>query len=1287
MTNRLTPWISDSLPNFVAAENPRFKQFIEAYYDYLELQNVNPHATNSNLHTNLPNPGGVVNQIPDFRDVDLTPESLFQFFENEFIPFAVSNSSIDRNILVKKIRDVYLSKGTRKSYQLFFRLLFQEEIDIFEPRDNILELSAGKYVSFPTATFEVVNFVDRFVDLDFTLASVLQDVDADGDLDIIANTLSATLIGGTANRPIISVQLDRNVENFLDSLILISNSLFIRDVTNSEVFIEVIPQRALGEFTIQNGGSGYTVGENIRFRSRTSNRNFAATIETVQTGTVEGLFVRDRGEYYKVGDRIVFEAENIAQGQGGEAIITEIDRHGRILSIDGNRVRSGELNEGYPADTFEDVLVSVNIGGSYRELPNAKFELIEREEGEPLGRGAVVTPYSRSIGSIQEIGLRERGFFSDDLDIDIEIPMSVNLEDTTEFVTGEVVAFQKFKPSHEAFEADSEVIELTWTFDSDAYSSDSDSDFAFKLPVGFFFEEQDLIDPEKTFNWITVDSTTSRIRNGNELKQLFDSERIALNGFSDSDIIEVVARDSEFKIRIDSKRISGLDYYHFNKLNVSDISQISNSPHITFSWRVVPSDPKPGTTDLIGQWENTGYYGTIGTISTNRKSVTVNSIRTRPFPSDSDLDSETLPRFSILRIASANLSTGDITIREGLASANIISSYHTANLVPVLTTSTNTSVRTFVDESGFLNSSSGGVIQDGLFYSTFSYVIQSDLQMSDWRVPVRTTLHPAGTQLYGEYNINVNTSPGATQQVVTDFNGRFSKFTYDAENDVHDPTTNLSPLNASNAYYDANAYNVYLRSAPDGVVFTADNYINDSLRTEQLEQGNSWWDYEPIGLVTKQVIVYDSEELDTAVSQLIEDNVMWDSDTEIRYDREEIIERFLKRRVTTQDSDGNGYVGQQEKYFAMFDGTFQDLYKNGRRGRYFQEEYVIKPAVRRTATVFDVSNRPSDLIEIIEKLTDLGREDEIPTVLFWWRNNLTAEELLVGGGPLRTFYPIRDVGLETIDKPWTTEFTGPGDMSIINEDWWDRFNGDLTYRQGKTIIWIPGCGFMTSEPITNLDRAFSGITAPSINIQEWDTSTVTSMRSTFRDAVYNLPLMTSSRVRDEGDSDLEYRYNSWDVSRVTIMDTMFYNNVGFNQDIHNWDTSSVTNMAGMFQGAVMFDQNINTVIDVVDGNEVEYWNVSNVTAMNNMFAAIIRNDIDADLLDSDSVGLLTDSDIVGTMAFNGSVRNWDVRQVTTTNSMFFFATEFNQYLGEWELDNVEDTTNMFLGARSFNNGE
>ncbi|BCU83697.1 BspA family leucine-rich repeat surface protein [Mycoplasma mycoides] len=64
----------------------------------------------------------------------------------------------------------------------------------------------------------------------------------------------------------------------------------------------------------------------------------------------------------------------------------------------------------------------------------------------------------------------------------------------------------------------------------------------------------------------------------------------------------------------------------------------------------------------------------------------------------------------------------------------------------------------------------------------------------------------------------------------------------------------------------------------------------------------------------------------------------------------------------------------------------------------------------------------------------------------------------------------------------------------------------------------------------------------------------------------------------------------WDTSRITNMNSMFYNTTWFNNDaILKWDTSNVTDMGEMFAYSKGFNHNLSS------------WDVSNVTNMERMF--------------------------------------------------------------------------------------
>ncbi|WP_409966327.1 hypothetical protein PIECOFPK_00241 [Mycovorax composti] len=122
--------------------------------------------------------------------------------------------------------------------------------------------------------------------------------------------------------------------------------------------------------------------------------------------------------------------------------------------------------------------------------------------------------------------------------------------------------------------------------------------------------------------------------------------------------------------------------------------------------------------------------------------------------------------------------------------------------------------------------------------------------------------------------------------------------------------------------------------------------------------------------------------------------------------------------------------------------------------------------------------------------------------------------------------------------------------------------------------------------------------------------------------------------------------NDWDVSNVTNMRAMFQAALLFNQPLNDWDVSNVGNMSDMFSGAESFNQ------------PLDNWDVSNVRNMRSMFSSA--------------------------RSFNQPLDSWDVSNVRDMAYMFSGAESFNQPLDNWNVSNVRNMRNMFSSARSFN---
>jgi len=125
-----------------------------------------------------------------------------------------------------------------------------------------------------------------------------------------------------------------------------------------------------------------------------------------------------------------------------------------------------------------------------------------------------------------------------------------------------------------------------------------------------------------------------------------------------------------------------------------------------------------------------------------------------------------------------------------------------------------------------------------------------------------------------------------------------------------------------------------------------------------------------------------------------------------------------------------------------------------------------------------------------------------------------------------------------------------------------------------------------------------------------------------------------------------YPINTWDVSMLKDLSTIFSHQRDFNEDISGWNVSNATSMSGMFSHARKFNQDLSS------------WNVSNVCNMNQMFYKAHN--------------------------FSQSITSWNVSSVQDMDRMFCYARAFNQDLSSWNVSNVTTMNDMFYGARRSN---
>ena len=115
--------VKSQLPEFVREDYQTFVAFVEAYYEYLQNNEVD---------------------LKTIRDIDNTLESFVRYFKNELAP-NLPYSSVDTRFLLKNIKTHYLAKGSEASAKLLFKILYNKDVTVAYPSTQILRASDGKW--------------------------------------------------------------------------------------------------------------------------------------------------------------------------------------------------------------------------------------------------------------------------------------------------------------------------------------------------------------------------------------------------------------------------------------------------------------------------------------------------------------------------------------------------------------------------------------------------------------------------------------------------------------------------------------------------------------------------------------------------------------------------------------------------------------------------------------------------------------------------------------------------------------------------------------------------------------------------------------------------------------------------------------------------------------------------------------------------------------------------------------------------------------------------------------
>jgi len=260
--------VEEQFPSFYKEEGEMFIAFVKAYFEWLELEN-NITRESRNLMS--------------YRDIDSTLTKFVENFQYKYLQGVPRQYTGDRRLLQKHIKEIYASKGTSRGLELLFRLLFNEDITVYFPGDDVIKPSDGDFV------------IPRYLEMQFNKNLSLY----------VGKTITGRISGATA---IVNDYRYFIKENNRFDILYISNlkghfqaneeiiNQTVLDDNNLEVIDSPIINGSLSEIIIVDGGIGFKVGDTFSVDSFKNGTNAKAVItDVVQRAGFVTFDVRNGG--------------------------------------------------------------------------------------------------------------------------------------------------------------------------------------------------------------------------------------------------------------------------------------------------------------------------------------------------------------------------------------------------------------------------------------------------------------------------------------------------------------------------------------------------------------------------------------------------------------------------------------------------------------------------------------------------------------------------------------------------------------------------------------------------------------------------------------------------------------------------------------------------------------------------------------------------------------------------------------------------------------------------------
>jgi hypothetical protein len=334
--------ISRQIPQHIQDNYPLFVAFIKGYYDFLYEQQI---FDLENVHD--------IEEVCSLASNNELYEKFIDKFKFELARNFPIHMVSDRGLILKHLREFYLSRGSENSFKFLFRVLFNKEASLKYPSEQMLRVSDGKWkqdisifvkpdVEGPS--FNQVN--GQFVKIITSIGKVIEtyvenaqmyssdiyevfitreyanEISAGDKIEIVNNIKDVNIISGSSVGNVVTINYNK-----IDYQIITGDVITIESVTpaeyngsykvishsdnsftiNNEITYH-LPIRITGiirinkypstilpcpsKVSIWKGGSGFNVGDIFSLKTQTGNGCVIKVTKVVNDGDIKGIIKR-----------------------------------------------------------------------------------------------------------------------------------------------------------------------------------------------------------------------------------------------------------------------------------------------------------------------------------------------------------------------------------------------------------------------------------------------------------------------------------------------------------------------------------------------------------------------------------------------------------------------------------------------------------------------------------------------------------------------------------------------------------------------------------------------------------------------------------------------------------------------------------------------------------------------------------------------------------------------------------------------------------------------------------